>query len=205
MADAAILTKVKNALGITSTYMDETISIYIDEVVFYMENAGMTDAMISASAGLVTRGVADLWNNSAGQGKLSPYFYDAVTQRVLCSKKANCSYSVYIPKDDASAFGWLTTAAGKFVKNMMLNEFHIKNDDELIASVKFPDGSVKTDTNNALGDVREVSFDGKTVTIATGRIYSVEESKFVESGESTAVMIDESLAGCEILLEAYSK
>ena len=36
MADAAILTKVKNALGITGAYMDETISIYIDEVVFYM-------------------------------------------------------------------------------------------------------------------------------------------------------------------------
>ena len=81
----------------------------------------------------------------------------------------------------------------------------MKNDDKLVASVKFPDGSVKTDTNNALGNVRKLSFDGKTVTVTMGRIYSVEESKFVESGESTAVMIDESLAGCEILLEAYSK
>ena len=50
-----------------------------------------------------------------------------------------------------------------------------------------------------------MSFDGKTVTVTTGRIYSVEESKFMESGESAAIMIDESLAGCEILLEAYSK
>lgn len=83
MADATILTKVKNALGITSTYMDETISIYIDEVVFYMENAGMTDAMISASAGLVTRGVADLWNNSAGQEAVAVFLRCGYTAGIV--------------------------------------------------------------------------------------------------------------------------
>lgn len=86
MADETTLIKVKNALGITGNYMDNTISIYIDEVVFYMKNAGMSNEMITASAGLIARGVSDLWNNSAGDGKLSPYFYDAVTQRVLVSK-----------------------------------------------------------------------------------------------------------------------
>lgn len=68
MADETTLVKVKNALGITGGYMDNTISIYIDEVVLYMRNAGMSDAMITASAGLVARGVSDLWNNSAGDG-----------------------------------------------------------------------------------------------------------------------------------------
>lgn len=86
MADETILVKVKNAMGITGEYLDNTIAIFIDEVVLYMETAGMSDAMISASAGLVARGVADLWNNSAGNGQFSPYFYDGVAQRVLKSK-----------------------------------------------------------------------------------------------------------------------
>lgn len=85
MADAAILAGVKNALGVTGTYMDATISIYIDEVTDYMTNAGVNTALISASVGVIARGVNDLWNNNAGNGKLSPYFYDRVSQLVLKS------------------------------------------------------------------------------------------------------------------------
>lgn len=86
MSDAEILERVKSALGITGVFLDNTISLYIDEVVCYMQHAGVSDDMISASVGLIARGVADLWNNSSGDGKLSPYFYDGVTQRALCSK-----------------------------------------------------------------------------------------------------------------------
>lgn len=85
MADAAILAGVKNALGITGTYMDATIAIYIDEVTDYMTNAGVSASIISASVGVIARGVNDLWNNNAGNGKLSPYFYDRVSQLVLKS------------------------------------------------------------------------------------------------------------------------
>ena len=85
MADAAILAGVKNALGITGTYMDATISIYIDEVTDYMANAGVSASLISASVGVIARGVNDLWNNNAGNGKLSPYFYDRVSQLALKS------------------------------------------------------------------------------------------------------------------------
>lgn len=85
MADAAILTKVKNALGVTGSFMDDTISVYIDEVVDYMTNAGVSSDVISTSAGVIARGVNDLWNNDAGNGKLSPYFYDRVTQLALKS------------------------------------------------------------------------------------------------------------------------
>ncbi len=86
MTDATILTGVKNALGITGTYMDDTINVYIEEVTDYMSNAGVTDSIIFASVGVIARGVNDLWNNSAGNGKLSPYFYDRVTQLVMRSK-----------------------------------------------------------------------------------------------------------------------
>lgn len=83
MADATLLTKVKNGIGITGTYMDATITVWIDEVTDYMLNAGVSAARIAASAGVVTRGVDDLWNNGAGNGKLSPYFRDRVTQLAL--------------------------------------------------------------------------------------------------------------------------
>lgn len=88
MADAAILAGVKNALGITGTFMDATISIYIDEITDYMTNAGVSANVISASVGVIARGVNDIWNNSAGNGKLSPYFYDRVSQLALRSKAA---------------------------------------------------------------------------------------------------------------------
>ena len=85
MADAAILTSVKSALGITGSFMDNTISVYIDEIVDYMTNAGVSNDVIATSAGVIARGVNDLWNNNAGNGKLSPYFYDRVTQLALKS------------------------------------------------------------------------------------------------------------------------
>lgn len=85
MADAAILSGVKNALGITGSYMDDMISVYIDEVTSYMDNAGISSNLIAASVGVIARGVNDLWNNNAGNGKLSPYFYDRVSQLVLKS------------------------------------------------------------------------------------------------------------------------
>ena len=85
MTDATILTGVKNALGITGTYMDDTINVYIEEVTDYMSSAGVTDSIILASVGVIARGVNDLWNNNAGAGKLSPYFYDRVTQLAMRS------------------------------------------------------------------------------------------------------------------------
>ena len=85
MTDANILTGVKNALGITGNFMDDTLNVYIDEVTSYMSNAGVTDSNIIASVGVIARGVNDLWNNNAGAGKLSPYFYDRVTQLAMRS------------------------------------------------------------------------------------------------------------------------
>lgn len=85
MTDANILTGVKNALGITGDFMDNTLNVYIEEVTSYMSNAGVTDSNIIASVGVIARGVNDLWNNSAGNGKLSPYFYDRVTQLAMRS------------------------------------------------------------------------------------------------------------------------
>lgn len=83
MIDAAILSGVKTALGVTGSYMDSTITVYIAEVMDYMRGAGVSDDVAAASIGVIARGVSDLWNNQSGTGKLSPYFYDRVTQLVL--------------------------------------------------------------------------------------------------------------------------
>ena len=84
MAD--MLSKVKSALGITGNYQDETLKIYIDEVIAYMVDAGVPESVAKSevSAGVVARGVTDLWNYNSGAGKLSDYFYQRVTQ--LCYK-----------------------------------------------------------------------------------------------------------------------
>lgn len=80
-----ILTGVKNALGITGTFQDDTISGYIEEVMDYMSGAGVSDAMISASVGTIARGVSDLWDNDGGNVRLSPYFMNRVAQLVYRS------------------------------------------------------------------------------------------------------------------------
>lgn len=78
MAD--VLEKVKNSLGITGNYQDATLIEYITEVKQYMIDAGVPKdiAESEASAGVIARGVSDLWNY--GTGKLSEYFYQRVSQ-----------------------------------------------------------------------------------------------------------------------------
>ena len=74
----ALLDSVKLALGITGTYQDGTISAYIEEVVSFLKDAGI--AASNVTPGIVARGVSDLWNYGAGDGKLSSYFIQRATQ-----------------------------------------------------------------------------------------------------------------------------
>lgn len=85
MADT--LSKVKSALGITGSYQDDTLSVYIDEVKDYMLSAGVAESVVNSdvSAGVISRGVTDLWNYGSSGGKLSEYFYQRVSQLVYKS------------------------------------------------------------------------------------------------------------------------
>ena len=76
-----MLEDVKTALGITGTYQDATIQLYIDEVVAFLNDAGVATALITS--GIVARGVSDLWNYGAGEGKLSEYFMMRASQLAL--------------------------------------------------------------------------------------------------------------------------
>ena len=81
------LSTVKSALGITGAYQDETLTVYIDEVKSYMVSAGVPQAVVDSgvSAGVIARGVTDLWNYNGGAGKLSDYFYQRVSQLAYTS------------------------------------------------------------------------------------------------------------------------
>ncbi len=78
MNTATMLTSVKKALGIEGTYQDDTISEYILEVVGFLTDAGVSEANITA--GIVARGVSDLWSYGSGNGKLSEYFMQRAVQ-----------------------------------------------------------------------------------------------------------------------------
>jgi len=80
MADATLIEKVKTAMGFSGDEVNQTLSIYVDEVLDYMTNAGVSKEIALASAGVIARGVSDLWDNDGGAVKFSPFFYDRVAQ-----------------------------------------------------------------------------------------------------------------------------
>lgn len=85
MADTTMLESVKKALGVSGTFMNDTLTGYIDIVTAYMKRAGVSAELIGESAYVVARGVNDIWNND-GAAKFSPLFCDMVTQLVLSSR-----------------------------------------------------------------------------------------------------------------------
>lgn len=77
-----LLAKVKVGLGITGDYQDDTLKFYIDEVKAFMRSAGVAETVVNSSeaAGIIMRGVADLWNYGSGSVKLSEYFIQRAIQ-----------------------------------------------------------------------------------------------------------------------------
>lgn len=76
-----MLNDVKSLLGITGSYQDTTLQKYIDEVKDFLKEGGVAEANITA--GIVARGVSDLWNYGSGEGKFSPYFIQRASQLAL--------------------------------------------------------------------------------------------------------------------------
>jgi hypothetical protein len=72
------LTAVKEALNITGEDQDAALLQWIKEVLEFIKDAGVKPENITK--GLIARGVSDLWNYGAGDGRLSEYFCWRVTQ-----------------------------------------------------------------------------------------------------------------------------
>lgn len=75
------LEDIKYALGITGEYQDETLTIYMAEVISFLIDAGVPRNKITS--GVVARGVSDLWNYGGAEGTLSQYFIQRATQLAL--------------------------------------------------------------------------------------------------------------------------
>lgn len=77
-----LLGEVKTSLNITGTFQDETLKNYIYEVLEYLSDAGISEAVLKSESivGVVARGVSDLWNYGAGGADFSPYFMQRVIQ-----------------------------------------------------------------------------------------------------------------------------
>lgn len=86
------LAKVKIALGMNGNdYQDETLSLYIGEVVEFMVDAGVQQevAESAAAVGCIAIGVNDLWNYSSGGVRFSEYFKSRVVQLSLKRVETN--------------------------------------------------------------------------------------------------------------------
>ena len=77
-----MLEEVKQRLSITGHALDSTISGMIDDVIAFCLSAGVKYSQLVKPdvIGLVARGVADLWNYGAGDGKFSEIFLMRLTQ-----------------------------------------------------------------------------------------------------------------------------
>lgn len=73
------LEAVMAALGQAGNeYLIPQISPFYEEVLSYLVNSGVP--MENITVGIVARGVSDLWNYGAGNGRLSTYFMQRATQ-----------------------------------------------------------------------------------------------------------------------------
>lgn len=82
MTDEELLAKIKIGLGITGTYQDETLKVYIADVKQFLTDAGVNAKIVngSESVGVIMRGVTDLWNYGSGNADFSQYFMQRATQ-----------------------------------------------------------------------------------------------------------------------------
>lgn len=85
MAVFDMLEHVKMCLGITDDFHNVTLQNYIEEVQAYLQGAGVPETVTKSKecGGVVTRGVADLWNYGSGGTDLSPYFIKRAAQLAL--------------------------------------------------------------------------------------------------------------------------
>lgn len=63
MTDAELLTKIKNGLGVTGDFQNDTIQVFIDDTKEFMRSAGIKESVVNspASVGCILQGVTDKW------------------------------------------------------------------------------------------------------------------------------------------------
>ena len=82
---------VKEANGITGNFQDGMIRPLFEEVLNYLEAAGVSEEILNSEKviGTVSIGVSDLWNPAAGKKELSSYFKERAIQLALSGGNSN--------------------------------------------------------------------------------------------------------------------
>lgn len=85
------LEKVKTALGISGDFQNDTLTLYIDEVIEELVDAGVARSIAESNVavGCIALGVNDLWNYSSGAVKHSDYFYKRMIQLSMKASDAD--------------------------------------------------------------------------------------------------------------------
>lgn len=85
ISDEVLVAEIKKRMGITGNYHDALLLGYAQDVKEYMHAGGIPAEIVDgeASIGVISRGVADLWNLGAGAGHFSGVFVQRVTQMAL--------------------------------------------------------------------------------------------------------------------------
>lgn len=79
MAMELSLASVMDAMGQSENeYLIPQIQPFYEDVIAFLKDSGVPESRITV--GIVARGVSDLWNYGAGNGKLSAYFLQRATQ-----------------------------------------------------------------------------------------------------------------------------
>lgn len=104
-----MLDAVKKALGITTDYQDNTLQQYINEVIQYLLDAGVSKTILNSTEayGVIIRGVSDLWNYGSGGTDLSPYFIQRAIQLKYKSQEESSESEVSLVK---TTFSYVTEA-----------------------------------------------------------------------------------------------
>lgn len=74
--------EIKTRLLITGDYHNRMIDALTQDVKDYLTSAG-ADVESEAAVGVIARGVADLWNMGAGDGRFSEVFYQRAGQLAI--------------------------------------------------------------------------------------------------------------------------
>lgn len=80
-----LLKEIKNRFGISDEYHDSQLLGFINDVVCYLQTAGISDDILASEKayGVIFKGVSDLWNNEPGQGSFSSLFRERAIQLMV--------------------------------------------------------------------------------------------------------------------------
>lgn len=185
MEDNELLDAIKTRLGITGTYHDGLLLAYAEDVKAYMLSGGVKPRILEdvASVGCIARGVADLWNYGAGDGKFSEVFYQRVIQLALPSAGIEDGSEEFDPIEDEE----IEEIIGGESKPED-PDYEVITDEEIkdIVDVETPEYVTPEDIEDVLdGNYNETEPDNPDISIGDGEYEAMTDEEILDLIETT--------------------